>query len=1323
MGACAASPTAPELVIAGDGRTIAVDHLKGSKVAKDCLGLQEQPEHPAYFLALVQIYVRPQKFGGSDKSSNGHRYDSIPFANGMIDAGMTCQLLHYVHEEHGAFFEVLKNFDGIILRCNPGQIQADGGDQKKFDDAMRALRKQHATQIWPAPDVMEFMGAKDALIKVKDMSIGLPDTSAYYTVEEFTEGFKKTMAFQPRVVKQNRGSSGEGIWIIKLKSGDYCAEYGQKSCEDSDVLHLTEANDNHEEEHTVAEFIEFCCNGRTGSSGTWASKGEGKYLAGGKADGGQIVDQRFCPRIVEGEVRFNMVSEKCVAIWHKKPKEGGISAVGGTGSVYTSHPPEAEQYKHIRQKFDAELPKLMEALDLALEPLPLWWTCDFINSSPADAPTKDEKWIVGEFNCSCVGISACLEAFCNDENPQATFTDISPEKLEEANKYGDMIGKKAKELMVKNHPSSFPVDISSISRVAKNYQGQKLQPANIKYKLALVQVYVRPKKFGGSDKSANHHRYDSISFANGCIDANMSCQLVHYLHDEHTEFFKLMLQFDAIIVRCDPGQIEADGGDRAKFDNALRDLRKKDVLVWPSPDVIEVMGGKDALVKIKDLSIGLEDTQAYYDPVGFAEGFKKTIAFQPRVIKQNRGSAGEGIWIIELKSSNYCKTYGERSCEDKDVLKLHEANDNHMEEKTVAQFIEFCTNGKTPEAGKWTSKGEGKYLAGGKAQGGHLLDQRFCPRIAEGELRYSMVCDSLVQIIHKKPKEGGISAVSGTGSVYTNYEPKEKKFANLTQTFTHQDLMKVMPALGLAKEPLPLRWTVDFILSSKKGTAAKDEKWIVGGISCACVDIPQCLAASCTPDTPKVGYNDIQPKDLDKASAMGALIGQKAVQILDISAINKPVDMSRVTRMCKDYYGVLPPPAKPIKKVGLVQIYVKRKPFGGVYKSANGHRYDSVPICNGVINAGMSCQMVHYVPEEHDQFFECCKGFDVLIIRCPPGQIRAAGGDQKKFDDAILKLKREKKVIFSSPDVVEKLGGKDALAKLENSGFGEKGTCVYYDEKSFAEGIKKTLATEPRVLKQNRGLAGEGIWVCKQKEPEYGVKGRVCRDGEIIVMTEMSDNHMEEHTIAEVVEFFAKGRTQKSGMWTTGGMGKYLDGGQAAGGMILDQKFYPRVAEGELRITLVGNSVWSADHAVILRRTSTATTDTNNNNATNNVLGPAHEPISLTDDKYKAVIDRFTKDFHKIAPAVGLKDVDAPLLWNVELVNSSAKGTDVANEKWVAIDINCYCAGMTECTGAICNESSPDSSYINLSDDDKAASKLIGDEIGKTVHATATKWF
>ena len=44
-----------------------------------------------------------------------------------------------------------------------------------------------------------------------------------------------------------------------------------------------------------------------------------------------------------------------------------------------------------------------EALGLPDEPIPLWWTGDFILASPEGTPSAEEKWIIGEFNCSCVG--------------------------------------------------------------------------------------------------------------------------------------------------------------------------------------------------------------------------------------------------------------------------------------------------------------------------------------------------------------------------------------------------------------------------------------------------------------------------------------------------------------------------------------------------------------------------------------------------------------------------------------------------------------------------------------------------------------------------------------------------------------------------------------------------------------------------------------------------------------------------------------------------------------------------------------------------------
>jgi hypothetical protein len=209
-----------------------------------------------------------------------------------------------------------------------------------------------------------------------------------------------------------------------------------------------------------------------------------------------------------------------------------------------------------------------------------------------------------------------------------------------------------------------------------------------------------------------------------------------------------------------------------------------------------------------------------------------------------------------------------------------EANDTHAEEHTVAEFIEFCLNGRTEKSGTWTSKGKGKYLDGGKAAGGLLVDQRFCTRIVEGELRYNLVGPKLVGIIHKKPKEGGISAVGGTGSIYTYYGPDEKKFANLTKNFLEKDIDQIMPALGLEKEPIPLWWTGDFINASPEGTAEADEKWIIGEFNCSCVGVSKCLPAYCKDDTPDASWNDVPKEDQQEALKYGKLMGEVGLTIL-----------------------------------------------------------------------------------------------------------------------------------------------------------------------------------------------------------------------------------------------------------------------------------------------------------------------------------------------------------------------------------------------------------------------------------------------------------
>merc|ERR1712039_484682 len=273
-----------------------------------------------------------------------------------------------------------------------------GGDQKKFDDAMGGIAA--SKPVWPQPAIMESMGAKDALCCIKDMEFGLPDTLGYYSPEDMQTGFPKTIAFQPRVVKQNRGSAGEGIWIVKLKSGEYCSSYGEKSAADDDMLILTEANDSHVEEHTVAEFMEFCVNGRTDASGEWKSIGTGKYFEGGKEAGGQMVDQRFLPRIEEGEARFMMIGKELFRIEHYKY----IGGVGGE-TVTTMYGPDASEFAATKEKLLTDIEPIMKALGKDMSALPLLWAADFI---PID--NHSTPYVVGEFNCSCLGLAGYLNA-------------------------------------------------------------------------------------------------------------------------------------------------------------------------------------------------------------------------------------------------------------------------------------------------------------------------------------------------------------------------------------------------------------------------------------------------------------------------------------------------------------------------------------------------------------------------------------------------------------------------------------------------------------------------------------------------------------------------------------------------------------------------------------------------------------------------------------------------------------------------------------------------------------------------------------------------
>jgi len=182
------------------------------------------------------------------------------------------------------------------------------------------------------------------------------------------------------------------------------------------------------------------CGPNAPGAGTWSSTFPGKYLEGGKAAGGQLVDQRLLPRIDEGEVRILMAGDTCQMAVHKKPMGGGLSAVGGN-SEYTFYKPTDEKYADLIEKLYADVPLLLPSLGLADEPLPLLWTCDYI---PMDGETPGStEYVVGEFNCSCVGISK-FQAVCGGDK---TLADVSDEDYFDACELTDLMGVKAIEML------------------------------------------------------------------------------------------------------------------------------------------------------------------------------------------------------------------------------------------------------------------------------------------------------------------------------------------------------------------------------------------------------------------------------------------------------------------------------------------------------------------------------------------------------------------------------------------------------------------------------------------------------------------------------------------------------------------------------------------------------------------------------------------------------------------------------------------------------------------------------------------------------------
>ncbi|NPA73489.1 MAG: Cj0069 family protein [Epsilonproteobacteria bacterium] len=325
--------------------------------------------------------------GGKDKWIDGHRRDTMPIVNALKAKGFDSEVIYFRDEWKDEVFKYIsQKSDAVIVRINPGNLP--NGEAVLFDTLRRLY--DNGVLVMTHPDTMMRFGAKDALAKLAGTPLVPKDTYAYYDYDEFAKTFPKSLSKGTRVLKQNRGSTGNGIWRVEVVD-ERVKNRSNDALPLDTKIKCTEALDNHVEYHTLGEFMEFCK----------------QYVEG---DNGMIVDMRFMPRIVEGEIRILMVADKPIFVVHKKPaqKEDAFSATIASGAKYTYYDP--SEYKELVDMFVGSIPMISEKLG-KIKDAPIIWTGDFMLDT--DENGKD-TYVLGEMNCSCVGFFSHLDKGIQD---------------------------------------------------------------------------------------------------------------------------------------------------------------------------------------------------------------------------------------------------------------------------------------------------------------------------------------------------------------------------------------------------------------------------------------------------------------------------------------------------------------------------------------------------------------------------------------------------------------------------------------------------------------------------------------------------------------------------------------------------------------------------------------------------------------------------------------------------------------------------------------------------------------------------------------------
>lgn len=256
-----------------------------------------------------------------------------------------------------------------------------------------------------------------------------------------------------------------------------------------------------------------------------------------------------------------------------------------------------------------------------------------------------------------------------------------------------------------------------------------------------------------------------------------------YVEDQLEDLRRQLLGVDGVLVWVDP--ISA-GQRRTALNLLLSEVAAAGVFVSARPEVIGKMGVKDVLHATRDLGWGT-DTQLYDTVDVFEAQFPAVLARAgPRVLKQNRGNGGIGVWKVEAQEGGAVRVQEARAEAAPRTLRL----------------FDFMTE-----------------RAADFADGDRLIDQPFQPRLPEGMIRCYMSGGQVAGFGHQIIR-GLMSADAGPPGPRIMSGSDDPQFQALRTSMEGDWTPGLTRCLGLAPEALPVIWDADFLLGPKTANGA-----------------------------------------------------------------------------------------------------------------------------------------------------------------------------------------------------------------------------------------------------------------------------------------------------------------------------------------------------------------------------------------------------------------------------------------------------------------------------------------------------------------------